>query len=76
MLLLIWSKEGNVREEVITAYIQLYIMPPGNLSKNSKSLYTAKNLIRSANQIWLGAYPSNYMNQLGAGGEFGRVDIS
>jgi hypothetical protein len=46
--MLAWSKEPNIREALLNAYVELYLTPP-DLNPPNKQLgylYIAKNLIR------------------------------
>lgn len=48
MLMLVWSKENNIREALLKAYVDLYLTPPVFESKQSRKLgylFVAKNLI-------------------------------
>jgi len=47
MLMLVWSKENNIREALLKAYVDLYLTPPPLESKNRRlgHLFVAKNLI-------------------------------
>jgi hypothetical protein len=47
MLMLIWSKDSGVKEAIIDAYKQLYIVDhTPNSSKKDEALATARNFIR------------------------------
>lgn len=45
MLMLIWTKETQIKECIKQCYINLYMTPPSNLDKKKSLLYIAKNLI-------------------------------
>lgn len=45
MLMLIWSKEPNIKDSIKQSYIELYMTPPEHLDKKKSSIYIAKNLI-------------------------------
>jgi condensin complex subunit 1 len=46
MLLLVWSKEANIKQAVCDAFVTLYLSPPKSLdSAKRRCLYIVKNLI-------------------------------